>query len=128
MTTDRSVRKYIITTLLVLTGIMGLSVHSAANAFPQTGYERIDAAVVAVRCGILGAAKGIDQPTLQVYMNIVKDYVEHPEVAYEAGYTVGMLDAYGHANNAKVGSYTVARLEAATYMYKALGCKANVSI
>ena len=34
MTTDRSVRRYIIATLLVLTGIMGLSVHSAANAKP----------------------------------------------------------------------------------------------
>jgi len=32
MTTDRSVRRYIITTLLVLTAIIGFSVNSTVNA------------------------------------------------------------------------------------------------
>jgi len=130
MTTDRSVRKYIITTLLVLTGIMGLSVHSAANAstYPQTEQERIDAAVVAARCGIIGAAKGVDQVDLNIYMNIVEDYVENPEVAYEAGYTVAVLEVSAYHGMTDELSYAEAYQIAADTFYKTLGCAANVSI
>ncbi len=94
----------------------------------QAAEPTLDEAVVAARCGILLAATDdANKVDLAVYSNIMKAYALHPRVVYQAGYTIGILDAHGFINGVDVG-YAQARATAAAKFYKELECKANVLI
>ena len=126
MTTDKSVRKYIITTLLVVAGIMGLSVHSAANAVDLQITQEVKKSVA---CFSFARAQRLPTSTLDVFIKRIGKHNGDAGAVYWLGYSEGSIDAYGFSNSSKFGnSMELARIDAATNLYKMLGCTINVKI
>ena len=110
--------------LLKLMAVVLLLAASSVQAAEHT----LEEAVIAARCGILLDATGeVSREDLAVYHNVMKAYALHPRIVYQAGYTIGILDAHGRLLGVGV-YYARARADAAARLYKELECKANVSI
>ena len=80
---------------------------------------QIDAAVIATRCGILASAAELDQGIRKAYLVQAQGFQNIAEVAYTAGYTMGVLDA--STKGGTIQSYK----ESAKYFYQFLECKPN---
>jgi len=109
----------------LLAGAANIAAHAATLTQEQFNvqYEGdIRSARAAAACAILAKFAGEDQITVGIFAKRVGKFKNHLNVSYTVGYTMGLLDAWGAANAARLGGYTKSRLHAAKHLYKLQGC------
>lgn len=82
-----------------------------------------------VSCFSFARAQRLPSSTLDTFIKRIGKHSGDAGAVYWLGYSEGALDAYGFSNSSKFGgSMELARIDAATNLYKMLGCTINVSI
>lgn len=130
--THKSCLKLVGAALLVVATFVGVGISGAvqAQSLPYNVVEQsaVKQAVVAARCGILASAMELDQNILNLYYAKVQGYEDNAEVVYEAGYTMGILDASVYFNVHGYATFEETRMAAATLHYARGKCAPYESI
>ena len=126
MTNTKS-QKFFIVGVLFLALAIGASFSGAAQA--STSDMQISAtAKQSVQCFALARAQRLNVDILELYIKRIGKASGTAGAVFWLGYTEGTLDAYGYAHASKFPSAQAARLDAATQLYKLMGCTINVKI
>ena len=123
--THKSLVKRVSVVLVAVAAAMAISFSWAVQAqdMPTSA-----AAKSAVTCLVLARAQDLPASVSKLFLQRIGKAKYELGTAYWMGYATGMLDAYGFANSKKFESMELARLDAATHLYKMLGCTINESI
>ena len=117
MTNNLKISVQLVTVLFAL--VLLVSCEKAHASDEETSLTR---ALNAATCFIYGKALKLPMEELKVYIKRVGKYNEHPSVVYTMGYHSAVVDVFASANAQKIGSYALARIDAAKYHYKVYGC------
>ena len=125
-----SIVKRISAGAVVIACIMGLTFTNVASANVIPADMPVSTtAYKAIQCFVFARAQSLPKDMVNFHLNAVGEEQKTAGGVFQLGYNGGLLDAYGYANSSKFGgSREAARRDAATKLYKLVGCNTNVTI
>ena len=114
--------------LLAVAAFIGVALSGVVQAQP-VDLQITPEVKKSVACFSFARAQRLPTSTLDVFIKRIGKHSGDAGAVYWLGYSEGSLDAYGFSNSSKFGnSMELARIDAATNLYKLLGCTINVKI
>jgi len=126
-TTHKSWLKWIGGTIATLSVVIGGSFSSAVNAQPLD-MQITQEVRKEVACFVYARHLGLATEVITTHLHRIGQASETAGAVYRLGYVEGLIDGLGSANADRLDGFKAAKLHAADYMYKLIGCTINESI
>lgn len=113
--------------ILICTAAITASFSAASNAqdFDAQISPQVDKAVT---CFVYARDKGASEEIQGVYLQRIGKASGTAGAVWRLGYVTGLVDGLASANAKQLGGFEAAKVHAADYMYKLIGCTINESI